>query len=72
MTTTDRIITHWKAITARPDVDQHEAGFRRVIDAAIADAKRTYDTAGFIEPIVWKHVSGSNEVTIAPFVKELP
>lgn len=72
MTTTDRIIAHWKAITARPDVDQHEAGFRRVIDAAIADAKRTPGTASIIEPIVWKYVAGSNEVMIAPFVKELP
>ena len=35
MSPTDCILAHWRAITPRGDVEQHEAGMRRVIEAAI-------------------------------------
>lgn len=39
MTATDRILSHWKAITPQLDVAMHEAGFRRVIEEAVFQAK---------------------------------
>ena len=46
MSPTETILSHWKAITPSGDVAQHEAGFRRVIEAAV-------NSQPFILPDSW-------------------
>lgn len=35
VTPTDKILAHWRTITQRSEVNQHEAGFRRVIEGVL-------------------------------------